>query len=383
MIFLLAVNDLRLTMRDRASFFWMLLMPIAFMWIFGQLSGGGSSGPPKFTLSVEDRDGGWLARALIAELEGDQVALRLIGEVGAADQPTAVRTLVIPAGFTAQVLAGEQQTLALVKDAGADEDFSLAAEVHVTRTIVRMIGRLVEIGAAAEADGGPRAPAEEFRQLGGRTPLVALEVSTAGRGRPVPGGLAQSVPGMLTMTVLMMTVIYGGVFLTSEKKSRMLSRQVALPLTRRQIVVGKLCGRFLIAGAQIAVLVAAGRFLFGVSFGDSPAGLLLLLASYALAVAGLAVLLGALLRTPEQASGIGWMLSMVLAAMGGCWWPSEVVPDWLWKAAHVLPTAWAMDAFHELISFGSGVEAIVGPSAALVAFGLLFAGLGARFLRVD
>ena len=103
----------------------------------------------------------------------------------------------------------------------------------------------------------------------------------------------------------------------------------------------------------------------------------------ALAVAGLAVLLGALLRTPEQASGIGWMLSMILAAMGGCWWPSEVVPDWLWKAAHVLPTAWAMDAFHALISFGSGVEAIAGPSAALVAFGLLFAGLGARFLRVD
>jgi hypothetical protein len=41
-----------------------------------------------------------------------------------------------------------------------------------------------------------------------------------------------------------------------------------------------------------------------------------------------------------------------------------------------------MDAFHALNSFGSGVEAIVGPSAALVAFGLLFAGLGTRFLRV-
>jgi ABC-type multidrug transport system permease subunit len=186
---------------------------------------------------------------------------------------------------------------------------------------------------------------------------------------------------MLTMTVLMMTVIYGGVFLTSEKRSRMLSRQISLPVTRRQIILGKLGGRFLIAAVQISMLVLAGRFLFGISFGHSPAGLIVLLASYALAVAGLAVMLGALLRTPEQASGVGWMVSMVLAAMGGCWWPSEVVPDWLWKAAHVLPTAWAMDAFHALISFGSGVEAIVAPSLALVAFGVLFAGIGARFLR--
>ncbi len=380
-ILLFAANALRLTVRDRSSFIWMLLMPIAFMWIFGQTGGGGSSGPPKFTLSIDDQDGGWLARAVIADLEGEQVNLRTVGEVDADDGQSRVRTLVIPAGFSERVLAGDQQTLTLVKDANANEDFSLAAEVHVTRTIVRTIGRLIEINAAAKADNAPVVLVEEFRDLRGRTPLVGLEVSTAGTGRPVPAGFAQSVPGMLTMMVLMMTVIYGGVFLTAEKKSRMLTRQITLPVTRRQIVLGKLFGRFLLAALQIAILVAAGRFLFGISFGNSPAGLLLLLASYALAVAGLAVLLGAVLRTPEQASGIGWMLSMVLAAMGGCWWPSEVVPDWLWKAAHILPTAWAMDAFHALISFGLGLEAVLLPSAVLAAFGLLFAGLGARFLR--
>ena len=59
-IFQFAFNDLRLTMRDRSSFIWMLLMPIALMWFFGQVGGGSATGPPKFTLSVEDRDGdGW------------------------------------------------------------------------------------------------------------------------------------------------------------------------------------------------------------------------------------------------------------------------------------------------------------------------------------
>ena len=72
---------------------------------------------------------------------------------------------------------------------------------------------------------------------------------------------------------------------------------------------------------------------------------------------------------------------MVMAALGGCWWPSEVVPRWLWHAAHVFPTAWAMDAFHALISFGRGVEAVVIPALALTAFGAVFSLLGARSLR--
>src|SRR5262249_5349181 len=105
------------------------------------------------------------------------------------------------------------------------------------------------------------------------------------------------------------------------------------------------------------------------------------LAAYAVAVAGLSTLLGALLSTPEQASAVGWILSMVLAALGGCWWPSEVMPPWLWRAAHVLPTAWAMDALHSPVSFGRGLDAVLLPAAVLCGFGALFALVGARFLR--
>jgi len=210
---------------------------------------------------------------------------------------------------------------------------------------------------------------------------VDLAVTTAGSGHPVPGGRAQSVPGILTMTVLMMTVIYGGVFLTIERQSGMLRRQITLPMSRGRLLLGKLAGRMLIASVQIAILLVVGRFVFSVDFGRSPAGLVLLLGSYAFCVSGLATFLGAVFRTPEQASGIGWIASMIMAALGGCWWPSEVMPPWLWRAAHAFPTAWAMDAFHALISFGRGIDAVVLPAAVLLAFGAVFTTLGARFLR--
>jgi ABC-2 type transport system permease protein len=375
---LLAANDLRLTVRDRAAFFWMLVLPLGMMWIFGQINRDG--GPPKPSLAVEDRDGGWLARAFVGELASDRIALTEIRPGSRLDKPP-TRRLVIPAGFTAQALAGKQQVLHLEKQTGSDQELSLAVEVDLIRAIVRTVGRMAEIGPPPAADPQGNAARLAFAELARRPPLVTVAVSTAGKGRPVPSGFAQSVPGILAMTVLMMTVIYGGVFLTLEKKQGMIRRQATLPLSRFDLLAGKLTGRLAIAGLQAILLLVAGRFLFGFSWGSSPLGLALLLASFVFAVAGLSTFLGAVLATPEQASSVGWISSMLLAALGGCWWPSEVMPRWLWKAVHIFPTPWAMDGFHALISFGEGARAVLLPAAALIGFGLLFTLLGSRFLK--
>ncbi len=388
-IFRLALNDPRLILKDRTSVLWLILFPIALMWFFGQMGGSGTNpSQPHISLTVDDQDGGWLARALVAELASDQVTLMDLASMPASEAISPrIRTLVIPAGFTQHLLAGEKQTLRLKAEPGSATDFGLAAQVHILRAGGRTLGRLaeVEIAGLAPEQGESAADARirAFRALGERPPLIQLDVSSAGRGRPVPAGRAQSVPGMLTMMVMMMTLIQGAIFLTIEKQEGMLRRQSALPISRGQIFAGKLLGRFLIAALQTTVLILAGRFLFGVLFGNSPLALLLLLATYCLAVAGLSTLLGSLLSTPEQAESVGWILSMLLAALGGCWWSSELMPKWLWTAAHMLPTAWAMDGFHALISFGYGLEGVWLPVLVLTGFGIATAVLGARVLRYD
>ena len=251
---------------------------------------------------------------------------------------------------------------------------------------MRTLGRLVEmhdLGTLGRGTDDEARSLERFREMGARQDLVTLSVSTAGRGRPVPDGRAQSVPGMMTFVVMMMTLIYGGVFLTVEKESGMLRRQAALPMSRRGVFLGKLLGRVLMAAVQVVILVLAGRFLFGVSWGNSPMGLVLMLTSFVVAIAALSTLLGAVLKTPAQASSVGWIGSMIMAAVGGCWWPGELMPGWMRTASHALPTAWAMDGFHSLISFGYGVQAVLLPSAALFAFGIVFTVLGARFLLFE
>jgi ABC-2 type transport system permease protein len=281
----------------------------------------------------------------------------------------------------------------------------MAAQFHIFKAIVRTTGRLIEIdpgeggpirsdiirslillvagakGDQPDAEALNADPEARFRELAGRERLVGLDVGTAGSGTPVPSGNAQSVPGILTMSVLMGTLIYGAVFLTMEKRDGTLRRQLCLPLSRAHVFTGKLLGRIFLAAAQIFLLLLAGKFVFGLPLEEYLAGLTLLMVCYALAVTGMSTLLGALVRTDEQAGSLGWIITMAMAGLGGCWWPSEVMPEWMWNAAHLLPTAWAMDGFHALISFGRGIEGVLLPCAVLAAFGVVFSLLGIRFLR--
>ena len=374
----LAWNDVRLTARDRAAFVWILLLPIGMMWIFGQ--GGGNRGPGKASLVVEDRDGGFVARDLYRELAADGTL-----ELGEGTAKVPARRLILPAGLSAGVRAKEPQVLRLEVSEEASRDLSQNVDAVLRRALVRTLGGalVLELEGTAEVQEDEAAVAARFAEIAARPPRVTLAVSTVGRARAAPRGYAQSVPGILTMVVMMMTLIYGGVFLVLEKEGGLLRRQLTLPLARSQLVTAKILGRLLIAAVQIALLLVVGRFLFGLDLGASKLGLVVLLGSYAVAVAGLSILLGAAAKSREQASTLGWLASMALAALGGCWWPAEIMPEWLQRAALALPTTWAMDGLHQLISYGNGLAAIALPSLVLLAFGLSFGALGVRVLLVE
>ena len=374
----LAANDVRLTIRDRAAGIWIVVLPVFLMWLFGSINSG--SGTQKVPLTVIDRDGGWLAQAFAKELDGPNVALEILrgATVDGEAAKDKTRWLELPAGFTTGALAGKQQRLKIETGEDAQSDYSRAAEVVVIRAIARTLARVIEM----KASSGPMS-LDAYDALRARPPIIALETRNAGKGTAVPSGVAQSVPGIMTFTVLMMTLIYGAVFLTIEKREGMLRRQLTLPISRTTLLAGKVLGRVYVALLQIGILVAAGRFLFHLDFGHSPMALLALLISYAVSVAGIATFLGAILANPEQASIVGWLVSMVMAAMGGCWWPSEVMPEWLRTAVHVFPTTWAMDGLHALISFGRGFPAVVVPCAVLLGFGAAFSWIGARRLQTS
>jgi ABC-type multidrug transport system permease subunit len=206
--------------------------------------------------------------------------------------------------------------------------------------------------------------------------LIKISASWAGV-RKIPSGYDQTVPGYLVMFVMMSTLIYGAAGLASERKTGMIARLGTAPLSHGELILGKLAGRTLIAVAQVAIFLLMGFTLFRIDWGDSPAGLAAVLGSLVLCAGSFGLLAGTLFRSPEAAGGIGVVMSLVMSALGGCWWPVEVMPRWLQTAAHVFPTTWAMDGLHQVISWGGGL----GDVAVIAAVLTLFA-LGASSLAV-
>ncbi len=62
---------------------------------------------------------------------------------------------------------------------------------------------------------------------------------------------------------------------------------------------------------------------------------------------------------------VGVISTNLLAALGGCWWPVEITPPWAQRLTMLLPTGWAMDALHRLMSFGDSPVAVLPHIAAL------------------
>jgi len=128
-------------------------------------------------------------------------------------------------------------------------------------------------------------------------------------------------------------------------------------------------------------LMLVGRFVFGVYYGSAPAALGIMVFGFVLAVGSMGLCLGYLIGEEEKLIAVSIILAIVLSALSGCWWPLEVTPGWMRTLASLLPSGMAMMAFHRLISYGYGFEAVWGHVLGLAGYSLLFSLLFARFLQ--
>ena len=125
----------------------------------------------------------------------------------------------------------------------------------------------------------------------------------------------------------------------------------------------------------------AGTVLFKMNWGPSLGWVIVVMLFYGAMMAALGIVLGSVVRTEGQAVGIGVVSANVLAALGGCWWPIEITPEWMQKLQLALPTGWAMDSLHHLISFGDGPASVLPHLLAMLVATIVLVGVGVRVFR--
>ena len=169
---------------------------------------------------------------------------------------------------------------------------------------------------------------------------------------------ANSSAGQMITWVFIPLIGISSVF-AYERQRGTLRRLLTTPTGKGTYLLGTILGNVFWALVQMTLLVTFGALVMKVNWADNPAALAVMMTASALAAAALGTMLGTFVKTEGQASGLSIMLGMVMALLGGCWYPIELFPAVVRNIVKVLPTTWAMQGMLDILLRGQGVVGIL------------------------
>lgn len=390
-------KDLLVRFSAPSELLFFLVLPIFFTALLGGATGG-DDGDVQLPLAVVMEDEGALAQRLLADLEAvpsiDPVVVSLeeAEQMVAAQEASAL--LLAPAGFSEQVVQGEEATLhwrALPDDTNA-----LALRQTVQAVVDRMVQATTAARAAVEAAEETAQGQELFADEAARQAYYeqSLAAATALLDEAPPrlvvrqallegeefSPTAQASAGQMITWVLVPLLGTSWLF-AYERQLGTLRRLLSTPGRKGTFLLGAISSQMVAGLLQMVLLVGFGIFVLDLPWGRSPLALLLLLVAFGLAAVALGAALGTVIRTERQANGVSLMLGMALALLGGCWYPIELFPPAVQTAVRVLPTTWAMQGSLDLIVRGGGVMEILPEVGVLLGYAVVFFVVGVGRFR--
>lgn len=402
-ILTIALNDLRVFFREKGQLIGLIVIPVIFTVGVGFANSGGS-GPSTVRVDVIDNDNSAYSQQFLADVREANSSIRLcpmdndeadfcqLGENPTLDEARSLQRVTnndtlalisIPEGFETAVTAGESATITY------QSNDNVTAPGYILQAVQAAAGKMGAAQVAATVGSyiventtgiafADEADKQSFRQqlydeaseaVSTNPVTVSYSESAQPEGAEASGtqtGFGQSIPGMGSMFV--MFTVFGSLYvLIREKVNWTIQRLVMMPLSRGQILAGKILMWFLIGMLQYSVVFIIG-LIVGVNFGNDLLALLLTMIIYTLSITAFSFAVSTLLKTEAQANSVSLLLSLMLASLGGAWWSLDVVPEFMRIVGHLSPVAWAMDSYKSLLFENGNLMSILPNLAVLAVF---------------
>jgi ABC-2 type transport system permease protein len=379
----LALKDLTQVLQQKKSALFLLIMPLLFTWLMGLVFSQNENHDPRLPVALVIRDDGPLGASLSILLDDSDT----IHPVEAARDDAAfleeqVRSqklaavVIVPTGYSQNALSGETPQLTVIVDRNTPA--GQAADRSIQLATTRLLGAVQAARLSADAQGTAfenEAARQSFlweavdsAVTAWLHPRARVELQAAGTtvtGRP--GGFTQSSSGMLVFfsTIGMITP---GYILLSERRSRTLRRMLTTDLARLEIIAGHTLAMFVICFVQVLLLTVFGQLVLGVNYWHAPGATFLMCTALALWSAGLGLLISALARDENQVVLFVLGSTLVLGLLGGAFFPLDIADRAFATIGHLMPSAWAIDGFQNIILRGGGVGSILPAAGILLAY---------------
>ena len=404
----LAIKDLTQTVRDWKTAFFLLIMPILFTLLFGFLfSDMGGEEDPRLPVGFLNRDAESLvSEELLSLLDGSDVIRPVLLEdvtgeqaMEMVDQEELAGAVIVPDGYGAGALEGDVVELVILVDPSTTAGTTAQRAIQVAAT--RLMGAVetarlgVEVIAAQDgfADGADRrAFLEETLSeavAAWDEPPVRVAVAQTRDREEDEASPAEDVnpyshssPGMMVQFAIA-GLIGSAEIIVAERKSKALRRLLTTAIPRTSIILGHYLAIFVLIFGQLVLLVGFGALALGLDYLEAPLATLLIMVTMAMWVAALGLLIGIVAKSSEQAVIFSMIPMFVLSALGGAWMPLEGTSETFQTVGHLLPSAWAIEGFKNILIRGQGLASALLPAGIMLAFAGLFFILAVWRFRVE
>jgi ABC-2 type transport system permease protein len=330
--------------RDKAALFFVFLMPLMFLVIFGLLFK--DSGTDKIKVGVVGD--GPVVQAL------QQIPVVEVTKFGSLDE--AVQ----------KVKDGDLP--GIVAQNGGDVQLRFAASDQTKSGIIQGLVSGVVDKTNIAATGQPPRFSYNATQVEDSS-LNAIQYLT---------------PGILSWAVASAGVFGTGVSFVAWRKKRVLLRLRLAPVSPMTVLTSRITVTLGIAVAQavmfigIATLPAFGLKLTGTWPLAIPVFILGMLAFFAIGL-----LVGAFAKTEEAATGAAQIVILPMAFLSGTFFPIDRAPGWLQTVSEIFPLRHMNDGMQDFLVRGKGVEALLLPGGILLAFTVVVGFIATRLFRWD
>ena len=188
-----------------------------------------------------------------------------------------------------------------------------------------------------------------------------------------PNSTQHNVPAW-TMFAMFFIVIPLAGNMIQERNDGSFFRLMTMPGSYLTVLVSKTSVYLLVAFVQFILMLLVGILILPacglpiLKIGSHPLALAFMGLTSGLAAIGYGLLVGTITNTHEQSGVFGSVSVIILAALGGIWYPIYAMPEIMQKISIISPLNWGLNGFYEIFLKDSGFINIIGNSSALIIF---------------
>ncbi len=204
----------------------------------------------------------------------------------------------------------------------------------------------------------------------------------------VPNSTQHNVPAW-TMFAMFFIVIPLSISMIKERDEGSLFRLLTMPGSYFTVISGKVVVYLFVCMAQFSLMLLVGVFalpIFGLPkliLSNQLGAMLMVAFAAAFAAIGFGIMVGSIFKTHQQASSFGAVSIIILAALGGVWVPTYLMPEMMRNLATFSPLNWGLNGFYNIFIRSAGISDVLYDCMKLFCFFVfcIFIGVVAMRLR--